>query len=106
MTSALKRAPEKLLIASAGRRIPVVIRRNARARRLILRVDEALGLPVLTLPARTSLTQGEQFLRRNMDWLEERLRRLAPAGAVFAMAASFRSAARPAASARAAGAGS
>jgi predicted metal-dependent hydrolase len=88
MASALKRAPEKLLIASAGRRIPVVIRRNARARRLILRIDEALGLPILTLPARTSLTHGEDFLRRNIAWLEERLRLLAPsapfsAGSVF-----------------------
>ncbi len=78
MVSALKRAPEKLLIASSGRKIPVVIRRNARAQRLILRVDEALGLPVLTLPARTSLVHGEAFLRRNIEWLEERLGRLAP----------------------------
>jgi len=79
MASVPKRALEKLLIAAAGRRIPVVIRRNARARRLILRVDEALGLPILTLPARTSLIHGEQFLRRNIVWLEERLRQLAPA---------------------------
>ena len=78
MPSSLKRAPEKLLIASAGRRIPVVIRRNARARRLILRVDEVLGLPVLTLPSRTSINQGEQFLQRNMEWLKERLEQLAP----------------------------
>jgi predicted metal-dependent hydrolase len=54
MPTASKRAPEKLLIAAAGRRIPVAIKRNPRARRLILRVDEALGLPVLTLPTRTS----------------------------------------------------
>ena len=56
----------------------MVIRRNARARRLILRIDEALGLPILTLPARTSITQGEEFLRRNIEWLEERFRLLAP----------------------------
>lgn len=78
MALALKRAPEKLFIASAGRRISVVIKRNPRARRLILRVDEALGLPVLTLPSRTSLTSGEDFLRRNLAWLEERLERLSP----------------------------
>src|SRR4051812_31182201 len=79
MPTALKRAPEKLLIASAGRKIPVVIRRNARAKRLIIRIDEALGLPVLTLPARTSLAHGESFLRRHMAWVEERMRGLAPA---------------------------
>jgi predicted metal-dependent hydrolase len=78
MPHALKRAPEKLLIASAGRRISVVIKRNPRARRIILRVDEALGLPILTLPSRTSLTHGEDFLRRNLSWLEERLQRLSP----------------------------
>ena len=79
MLSVPKRAPEKLLIASAGRKIPVVIRRNTRAKRLILRIDEALGLPVLTLPARTSLVHGEDFLRRGIAWLEERMRGLAPA---------------------------
>ena len=79
MPLALKRAPEKLLIASAGRRISVVIKRNPRARRLILRVDEALGLPILTLPSRTTLSSGEDFLRRNLAWLEERLQRLSPA---------------------------
>jgi predicted metal-dependent hydrolase len=93
MAHALKRAPEKLLIASAGRRISVVIKRNPRARRLILRVDEALGLPILTLPSRTSLSSGEDFLRRNLAWLEERLRRLSPAspfshGAVFPLRGS------------------
>jgi hypothetical protein len=73
-----RRTPEKLQIASAGRKIPVVIRRNARARRLILRVDEALGLPILTLPSRTSLSKGEAFLRTHVAWIEEQLRRLAP----------------------------
>lgn len=79
MPSIAKRAPERLLIAAAGRRIPVAIKRNARARRLILRVDEALGMPVLTLPSRATLSAGEIFLRQNIAWLEERLSRLTPA---------------------------
>jgi predicted metal-dependent hydrolase len=78
MSIALKRAPEKLLIAAAGRRIPVAIKRNPRARRLILRVDEALGLPILTLPSRTTLNSAERFLRENIAWLEMRLRLLSP----------------------------
>jgi predicted metal-dependent hydrolase len=88
MTIALKRAPEKLLIAAAGRRIPVAIRRNPRAHRIILRVDEALGLPVLTLPSRTAVSQAERFLREHLTWLEERLRLLAPS-APFADGATF-----------------
>ncbi len=78
MALALKRAPERLLIAAAGRRIPVAIKRNPRARHLILRVDEALGLPVLTLPSRTALTEAERFLRQHIAWLEARLRLLSP----------------------------
>lgn len=73
-----RRAPEKLQIAAAGRRVSVVIRRNSKARRLILRVDEALGLPVLTLPSRTALAHGEAFLRKNLAWLEEKLRLVQP----------------------------
>jgi predicted metal-dependent hydrolase len=88
MTIALKRGPEKLLIAAAGRRISVAIRRNPRAQRLILRVDEAIGLPVLTLPSRTTLSSAERFLREHLDWLEARLQQLSPpapfeAGATF-----------------------
>ncbi len=78
MSLALKRGPEKVLIAAAGRRIPVAIRRNPRAQRLILRIDEALGLPILTLPSRTALSEGERFLRTHIEWIEERLRLLTP----------------------------
>jgi predicted metal-dependent hydrolase len=88
MASLLKRTPEKLLIASSGRRFPVVVRRNSRAKRLILKIDEALGLPVLTLPARTPLTSGETFLRKHIEWLKERLEGLAPA-APFAAGSIF-----------------
>jgi predicted metal-dependent hydrolase len=88
MPIALKRTPEKLLIAAAGRRISVAIKRNPRARRLILRVDEALGLPVLTLPSRTTLSQGERFLREHITWLEARLRLLSPPSP-FADGATF-----------------
>ena len=66
----------------------MLVRRNSRARRLILRVDEGLGLPILTLPPRTSLTQAEHFLKKHVGWLDEKLKNLAPPapfsdGAVF-----------------------
>ncbi|HWT31325.1 MAG TPA: YgjP-like metallopeptidase domain-containing protein, partial [Propylenella sp.] len=76
MRFAFKRGPENLLVEVAGREILVTVKRNPRARRLILRVDAASGLPVLTLPARTSLSQGESFLRKNVGWLESRLGRV------------------------------
>jgi predicted metal-dependent hydrolase len=78
MLALLKRSPEKLLIASAGRRIPVAIKRNPRARRMILRVDEALGMPVLTLPTRTAVSTAERFLKLHLEWLDQNVRLLAP----------------------------
>lgn len=79
MRFARARASERLSIAAASGRISVVIKRNSRAKRLILRVDESLGLPILTLPSRISIVQGERFLRDHLEWLEEKLRRLSPA---------------------------
>ena len=72
------RSSERLSIAAASGRISVVIKRNVQAKRLILRVDESLGLPILVLPSRTSIVQGERFLRDHLEWLQERLKRLAP----------------------------
>jgi predicted metal-dependent hydrolase len=72
------RSSESLSIAAANGRISVVIKRNAQAKRLILRVDESLGLPILVLPSRTSIAQGERFLRDHLDWLQEKLKRVAP----------------------------
>lgn len=82
MRFAFKRGPEKLVAMVGGREIAVAIRRNARARRFILRIEAASGLPVVTLPARASFAQGESFLRKNIGWLERRLDRQ-PAGAEF-----------------------
>jgi predicted metal-dependent hydrolase len=88
MALALRRSSDKLHVAAAGRRVPVVIKRNARARRIILRVDEALGMPVLTLPRRASLDDGARFIRQNVAWLEEQLRKLTPSSP-FAHGATF-----------------
>jgi predicted metal-dependent hydrolase len=79
MRSAPKRAPERFFVQACGRSVPVAVSRNPRARRLILRIDAGSGLPVLTLPARTPLAQGERFLKAHKAWLEEQLVRLTPA---------------------------
>lgn len=75
MRFALKRAPEQLTVEIADREVAVAIRRNARARRLILRVDSAARAPILTLPSRTSFAQAETFLKKNIGWLQSRLDR-------------------------------
>src|SRR5690606_35073936 len=71
--------PERLLVDVAGAEVAVAVRRDSRARRLILRIDGVSGAPVLTLPARTSLSRGESFLRKHAGWLENRLGRRPPA---------------------------
>lgn len=51
----------------------VVIRRNARARRLILRIDPATGRPVLTAPPGVSRQEIDRFLKTQQAWIRRRL---------------------------------
>lgn len=57
------------------RTVEIAVKRSARARRISLRIDPAAG-PVMTLPARASLRDGERFAREHRVWLAERLARL------------------------------
>ena len=52
--------------------IQVTVRRSERTRRLALKIDPLLG-PVLVLPYKASLRDGQAFLDRNTGWLEDRL---------------------------------
>jgi predicted metal-dependent hydrolase len=78
MRYALKRAPERVFVQACGRAVSVAVKRNPRAQRLILRIDGGSGLPVLTLPSRTPLAQGERFVKANTAWLENQLGQLTP----------------------------
>ncbi|WBU54626.1 M48 family metallopeptidase [Paracoccus sp. SCSIO 75233] len=49
--------------------IAVSVRRNARARRMTLRVPRAGGDVVLTMPPRMSLSEGRNFVASKEDWL-------------------------------------
>jgi len=51
----------------------IVIRRNARARRLILRIDPATARPVLTAPPGASVREIDRFLAANRGWIRRRL---------------------------------
>ncbi len=59
----------------AGRCVPVRLRTNSRARRLILRVDGTTGGAVVTLPPFTSQAEALDLVRREQAWLLRRLER-------------------------------
>lgn len=61
----------------------VAVRRNPRARRFTLRVNEARREAVLTMPLNVSLKDANAFLSRHLGWLEGRLAAL-PEPVLFA----------------------
>ena len=83
MTSRAAPVSELMTLEQGGRPVPLRVRRNARARRVVLRVDAARDEAILTLPARVSLNEGLRFVRERGDWLMARLDQL-PARVPFA----------------------
>lgn len=71
-----------ILTDTDGTEIPVPVRRSARARRMLLRVDPARGGPELVLPAGVKVDAAETFALRNVGWLRARLAHL-PARTAF-----------------------
>ncbi len=53
--------------------IEIRLRRNPRARRMVLRMPQDGGGPVLTLPPSVPLTRATTFLRSQEDWLRRNL---------------------------------
>ncbi|SDD68687.1 hypothetical protein SAMN05421538_102208 [Paracoccus isoporae] len=53
--------------------IAVTVRRNARARRMTLRVSRQGGAVALTLPRQMSLEAGRRFVESKSDWLRRTL---------------------------------
>jgi len=64
--------------ASGGAPIAVRLKRNKRARRLVLSVDPAAAAPVLVIPPYVSLGEAQSFLKSRVRWLERRLGALPP----------------------------
>ena len=58
-----------------GRRIPLAMVRNFRARRYLLRLRED-GSARLTIPRRGSVNEGRRFAERNTEWLVRQLDKL------------------------------
>lgn len=64
---------EPALLAIEGKPVTVSFRRNARARRLVLRLSRDRSGVIVTLPPRVSRTQALDFARKSSQWIEERL---------------------------------
>jgi predicted metal-dependent hydrolase len=62
------------LLAIEGRSIAVGFRRNARARRLVLRLSRDRSGVVVTLPPRVSRSEALDFVRKSSRWIGERLK--------------------------------
>lgn len=60
---------EKLAVTLAGEKVAVKVRRNAKAKRLILRIDSHTGDIKLTLPTYVNLKTAQSFVDRQQDWL-------------------------------------
>lgn len=66
---------EPATVDCAGQPVDVLFRRNAAARRLILRLNTEGTGAVVTVPGGVSRAQALDFVMRSADWLAERLSR-------------------------------
>jgi predicted metal-dependent hydrolase len=72
----LKRFPANYFLSVNGRPLPMLLDRNPRARRYILRLRPD-GSARVTIPRGGSIAEAQRFAERNIKWLEEQLQRLA-----------------------------
>lgn len=75
--------PDHLEVAHAGETFRVCLRRRPAARRLTLRVSQATGEVILTLPSRTAIPSAQRFAESHGGWIAARLARV-PAKVPFA----------------------
>src|SRR5690349_18480738 len=61
-------------IIASGRRLPLQIVRNPRARRYILRVNRH-GIPRVTIPRGGSKAEAKSFAQKHSSWVEKQLLR-------------------------------
>lgn len=61
-----------------GRRVPVFVRHNPRAERIIVRVDLATGAVQITAPTRRGFNQAMLFAYQQKDWIARRLKEVPP----------------------------
>ena len=61
-----------------GRDVSVILRRNSRARQIILRVDSKTGDAIVTLPLRASEREAISVVQKKSNWLISRLEAMPP----------------------------
>jgi len=72
----VKRSPAEEFLALTERQIPMVLIRNPRARRYVLRLLPN-GSARVTIPRGGSITEGRRFAERSVAWVERALQRAA-----------------------------
>lgn len=68
--------PDHLQVDHAGRSYRVALRRHPSARKLTLRVAQASGEAVMTLPVTTPIDAAERFASSHVGWIAARMARL------------------------------
>ena len=85
-TPLLKRAPlpapEPTTLDIDGRQVPLRFRRNAKARRLVLRLDDKTQGLVMTLPKRTGLSEALRFVETSREWIVRTLGKQTPTATI------------------------
>jgi predicted metal-dependent hydrolase len=77
------KALERALLIIDGDVLPLTLKRNARARRIILRLDRSGRGVQITLPLRASRLKALDFAKSHLDWIKSRLAK-APERVAFA----------------------
>lgn len=78
MPQLLRRKPEPALpdaIEVGGSSLPLTVRQNPRAKRMIMRIAPGGGALVVTVPRGMSARKIQAFLDRHRGWVEERIQR-------------------------------
>jgi predicted metal-dependent hydrolase len=68
--------PIHIDVEYGGQTFEVALRRRATAKRITLRVSNATGEVVLTIPERTDLSTAQRFATSHGDWIATRLARV------------------------------
>ena len=76
--SAVARATYKNLMRIAGQPVPLTVRVNPRARRIIVKVHPSTGAVSVVAPSARAVNPALDFARSERDWIAERLARIPP----------------------------
>ncbi len=67
-----------MVISAEGDEVPILTRRDRRARRMTLRIDAANDRAILVLPTWVPMSEGLRFVRTKARWMREKLNSLPP----------------------------